>query len=139
MKDCATQENINVFAVDDSEVICSLLKITLEKSGLHLTLSRNLGDAKQIVQSTQFDLIIVDYMLSIEDNGLQLVEFLKETINAATPVLMLSAEIDEPIKQRAKQLGVKAWMKKPFSPDSITELSQRLLANQNIKRPTKPN
>lgn len=121
-----------ILAVDDSEVICALLRISLEQSGMQVKTVRSLDSAKQAVQQQQFDLIIIDYMLSIEHNGLQLVEFLKSTDNALTPVIMLSAEVEDQYKQQAKKLGVKVWMKKPFSPQSISKLSRQVLGRHKI-------
>ncbi|CAN8142250.1 response regulator [Thiomicrorhabdus sp. 6S2-11] len=117
----------HVLVVDDSEVIRKLLQITLQQSNMRVRLAESLSAGLKAAQSELFDLIIVDYMLSTEENGLQLIAQLRYTQNAATPVLMLSAEVEQKYKQQAKQLGVKAWVKKPFSPQSISKLSQQIL------------
>ncbi|CAN8140330.1 Response regulatory domain-containing protein [uncultured Thiomicrorhabdus sp.] len=117
----------HVLVVDDSEVIRKLLQITFQQSNMRVRLAESLSAGLKAAQSELFDLIIVDYMLSTEENGLQLIAQLRYTQNAATPVLMLSAEVEQKYKQQAKQLGVKAWVKKPFSPQSISKLSQQIL------------
>ncbi|QKI88689.1 response regulator [Thiomicrorhabdus xiamenensis] len=119
-----------ILVVDDSDVICSLLKLTLQSDGHQVQVTKNLHDAQEIVDKEVFDLIIADYMLSREENGLQLVSHLQETVNASTPVIMLSAEAMPEHKAEAKQLGVNAWMKKPFSPHGILKIIHKVIEEQ---------
>lgn len=123
------ENNPKILAVDDSDVICALLKFSLQQSGMQVETLKNLEEAQKAVQHNLYDLIIIDYMLSTTNNGLQLVEFLQTTDNARTPVIMLSAGVEEEYKQQAKQLGVKVWMKKPFSPQSISKLITQILSS----------
>lgn len=122
----------HILVVDDSEVICSLLKLTLQSDGHKVNIVKNLQDAKNSVHKEHFDLIIADYMLGQNENGLQLVSQLKQTPNNGTPVIMLSAEALPNRKQEAKDLGVAAWMKKPFSPHGVLNIINQVI-NQKAR------
>lgn len=72
--------------------------------------------------------MIIDYMLDENHNGL---EFIKQSNsqgkNTKTPRIMLSADNGKTSKNDAQELGVKAWVKKPFTPIGILEVVYKVL------------
>ena len=75
----------------------------------------------------QFDLIITDINMP-DINGLELVSFVKN--NAAyrdIPLVIVSTEGSERDRDKGLGLGADAYLVKPFDPEALRDLAQRLL------------
>ncbi|WP_127470228.1 response regulator [Thiomicrorhabdus aquaedulcis] len=120
-----------ILILDDSQVIRSLLKMTLESQGLSVDAAEDLAQASQFAQQGIYNLIIADYMLAAGHDAQTGLDFIKHTKNlthhANTPVIMLSAENGVQVKIDAKNLGVQAWIKKPFTPKSLLDVVHKIL------------
>ena len=78
-------------------------------------------------------------MLEDGHNGLELIEAIKsKEKNIEPPFIVLSAEDGEACKSNAKDLGVKAWLKKPFTPTGMLKIVYKVLkidyAERNINQ-----
>lgn len=119
---------IKILVLDDAKVIRSLLKLTLESDGIKADCASTVDEALSMANSRKYDLMIVDYMLEDDHNGLELVAAIKnQGHNTETPCIMLSAEDGDNRKTDAQQLGVKAWLKKPFTPTGILKVIYKVL------------
>jgi len=119
---------IKILILDDAKVIRSLLELTLQSDGIQSDCVATVDDAMQHAYSKKYDLMIVDYMLEDGHNGLELVSAIKKSgPNTDTPCVMLSAEDGINCKSNAKELGVKAWLKKPFTPTGILKVIYKVL------------
>lgn len=120
---------IKVLALDDANVIRSLIKLTLEGDGMQVDACATIDEAVVLANQNQYDLIIVDYLLDDGHNGLELVKSLQSsTLNSASPCLVLSAEDSQEYKNQAVNLEVKAWLKKPFKPQNLMKLVHQITA-----------
>jgi two-component system chemotaxis response regulator CheY len=43
------------------------------------------------------------------------------------PVIMLTSDSDTKKKEQGKSIGIKGWIQKPFSPESILEAAKKVL------------
>lgn len=119
---------MRILVLDDAKVIRSLLKLTLESSGFEVDTSATVAEAIEYAENSDYDLIIVDYMLEDRHNGLELVAELKQQhLQVDTPCIVLSAEQMKEHKPEAQDLGVKAWLKKPFTPVGILNTVNKIL------------
>jgi DNA-binding response OmpR family regulator len=122
---------LRILILDDSQVIRSLLKMTLESDGLNVDAAHNLSQAMQFAQETTYDLIIADFMLEAGHDALTGLDFIQQAKtqsgNLNTPVIMLSAEDGVQVKANAKALGVQAWVKKPFTPKSLLSVVNKIM------------
>jgi len=119
---------LKILILDDAKVIRALLKLTLESDGIVCDEAATVEEALQFAQNNQYDLLIIDYMLEDGHNGLELVEAIKSSAkNRETPCIMLSAEDGEACKSNAKDLGVRAWLKKPFTPTGLLKIIYKVL------------
>ena len=97
---------------------------------MSVDVASNLEEALSLANTIHYDLVIVDYFLDAEHNGLELVEKIKNNgPNQQTPCIVLSAEDVTTGKEEAKNVGIKAWLKKPFSPTGLIETVDQVLAN----------
>ena len=119
---------LKALILDDAKVIRSLLKLTLKSDGIEVDDACTLEEAFELVENNHYDLMIIDYMLDDQRNGLELVSAVQQhNKHQDTPIIMLSAEDGLSCKQDAQMLGVKAWVKKPFTPPGILKVVYRVI------------
>ena len=116
-----------ILIVEDSTTILEVLSFSMDKYGYKVYSAVNGEDALQYLDGTPIDLIITDlYMPKL--NGL---EFVKKAraIDAykKIPILLLTTETQQDIKQEAKNAGVTGWVIKPFVPEKLIKAIQKLL------------
>ena len=106
-----------VLIVDDSPLIHTLLRKTLEKYGYEIC-----GDAKNgregVEMYKQFspNIVFMDINMPVMD-GLEAVRNIKQLEAEAglnSRIIMLSAIGDEEVLARAKELGIFIFLRKPF-------------------------
>jgi len=102
-----------VLLVDDSPVIHIMLRKVLEKNGFEVC-----GDAKngkegvELFKATAPDFIFMDITMPVMD-GLEAAKEIKR-LDGNVRIIMLSAMGDEEIMKQAKEIGIFAFIKKPF-------------------------
>jgi CheY-like chemotaxis protein len=116
-----------VMAVDDDHVIRGLLEVNLEMEGHEVITAVDGADALAKVRTEWPDLILLDVMMP-NVNGWQVAEALKaEPETRGIPIIFLSARAMEADVRRGTDLGVQAYVTKPFDPIDLMELVNRLI------------
>ena len=92
-------QKAHLLLIDDDQRICLLLKKFLCKSGYRVTVAYGSMQARQLLKSMRFDLLVCDVMMPGED-GISLTKFVKESLN--TPIILLTAKGD--VKDRISGL-----------------------------------
>ena len=120
-----------VMIVDDSSAIRQSLGYVLQNGGYEIVEACDGVDALSKIISAQVNLIICDVNMPNMD-GITFVKTLKSDDKYASvkfvPVIMLTTESGEDKKQQGRDAGVKAWMTKPFPPESILDAVKKLIA-----------
>ena len=115
---------MNILIVDDSATMRKIILRTIRQSGYAVDDVLEAGNGKEaleVVKNNKVDLILTDINMP-EMDGLELIETLRaspETQNM--PILVISTEGAEDIIEKAKILGVKGFVRKPFTPEKIGE------------------
>ena len=116
-----------VLLVDDDAELTDILHDYLEDNGLQVT---EAGSARQALyllkHSGPYDLVLLDIGLPDLD-GLAVLERLRLD-GYDLPVVMATAESNSLKVRRARQLGVSAYLLKPFDLDRLVQIVDRLLA-----------
>ncbi len=121
----------NILIVDDDKRLRELLKDYLSEKSLHIYLSEDLIDAKEILTFIVFDLIILDRMMPSGD-GIELIKFIKK--NSSTPIIMLTAMGDDQNKIEGLKIGADDYLSKPFEPEELfLRITNLLNLYNNIK------
>ncbi len=120
-----------VMAVDDDHVIRGLLEVNLELEGHEVVTAVDGQDALDKCKEQVPDLILLDVMMP-NVNGWQVAESLKaDPATRHVPIVFLSARAMEADVRKGTDLGVQAYVTKPFDPIDLMELVNRLLAERS--------
>jgi len=113
--------------LEDDPAIARTVAYALERDGLAVTHSLLVHDARQQLQRTRFDLLVLDVGLP-DGSGLDLLRDVRSAApTAALPVLMLSAHGEEIDRVLGLELGADDYLTKPFSPRELAARVKALL------------
>lgn len=112
-----------ILIVDDEKSIVDILKFNLKRDGYTVLEAYDGQEGYDMALSQKPDLILLDVMLPKMD-GFEVCKKLREHLS--TPIIMLTARIEEIDKVLGLELGADDYITKPFS---IRELMARVKAN----------
>ena len=101
-----------ILIVEDEPAIADLIEMTLEPLGQPLIKAHTGSEAANLLESTLFDLILLDVMLPGVD-GFTLMDYIAPT---GTPVIFLTAKATVEDRVRGLRLGAYDYIVKPFAP-----------------------
>ena len=105
----------NILVVDDNENNRDLLSRQIEAQGYTVSSAANGLQVLQMIQSGQYDLILLDIIMP-EMNGYEVLQWLRDNGWRHIPVIMISAldELDSVVK--CIEMGAEDYLPKPFNP-----------------------
>lgn len=116
-----------IMIVDDSASLRQVVGIALKGAGYDVIEGRDGQDALSKLTGQKVHLIISDVNMPNMD-GISFVTAVKQMPNYKfTPVIMLTTESDEAKKRQGQAAGAKAWVVKPFKPDTLLAAVQKLV------------
>jgi two-component system chemotaxis response regulator CheY len=115
-----------ILVIDDSETIRAHLKQVLGQAGYEvLEAPDGMLGAFAIRERNDLSLVICDVNMPRMD-GLQMLDVLRGQFGNL-PILMLTTESRLDKLDRAKRAGAKAWIIKPFKPESLVAAVTKLV------------
>ncbi len=102
--------------VDDEEGIRQIIKEYCEFEGYETEFAADGMDAVKKARETDYDMIIMDAMMPKLD-GFSAVKEIRKT--KQTPIIMLSARVEEYDKLHGFEMGIDDYVTKPFSPKEL--------------------
>ena len=124
----------HVLVVDDDDRIRDLLRRFLARAGFRVTAAADAAAARRLVETLDFDLLVVDVMMPGED-GFSLTRWLRK--RGATPVLILTARGLPDDRIEGLSLGADDYLAKPFEPQELLLRIEAILRRSGPK-PTGP-
>ena len=116
-----------VLTVDDSGSMRAMIAHTLTEMGHEVKEAENGQLGLDAALATQFDLVISDVNMPVMD-GITFVTNLRQQPNYRfTPILMLTTESGQDKKGAGKQAGATGWVVKPFNPQKLSALVNKVL------------
>jgi two-component system, chemotaxis family, chemotaxis protein CheY len=116
-----------VLVVDDSLTVRQQVARALEGAGFSVVEAVDGADAlEKLASSPGMGLIVCDVNMP-RMNGIEFLERLVAN-GSALPVVMLTTEGQPELIQRAKALGAKGWIVKPFKSELLVAAAKRLMA-----------
>jgi len=128
----------HLLVVDDDDRIRGLLKEYLSRAGFRVTTAPDAAAARRLVETLDFDLLVLDVMMPGED-GFSLTRSLRARPGAAgqTPVMMLTARGDPDDRIMGLSLGVDDYLSKPFEPKELLLRIEAILRRTAAKPPAR--
>src|SRR5574341_1102419 len=116
-----------ILVVDDDKAIVRLVQSYLEKEGMRVLTAYDGEDAMRVIRVERPDLIVLDLMLPKKD-GIEVTRWLRADKDlAATPVLMLTARVEDADKIQGLELGADDYLTKPFNPREVVARVRAIL------------
>lgn len=108
-----------ILVVDDDRKIVRLVQSYLQQSGMIVLAAYDGDEAMQMIRRERPDLIVLDIMLPGQD-GWTIARWLRsDAYLAKTPILMLTARIEDSDKIYGFELGTDDYLTKPFNPEEL--------------------
>lgn len=120
--------------VEDEPRIRELVALHLRLEGLACVEVGNGDDALRVAREERFDLIVLDLMLPGLDGVTVCRAIRRESPNADTPVLMLTARSDESDKVLGLESGADDYLTKPFGIRELVARARALLRRAGATR-----
>ncbi len=116
-----------IMVVDDSASLRQVVSIALTGAGYEVVQACDGKDALAKLDGRKLHLIISDVNMPNMD-GISFVKAAKQLpAYKFTPVIMLTTEAGETMKQQGQAAGAKAWVVKPFQPAQMLAAVAKLI------------
>ena len=116
-----------VLVVDDSPTMRQMVTDTLRGAGFEVVQAVNGEDALRQVNGLRVQLVITDFNMPVM-NGLALIGRLRASAeHKFTPILVLTTESGADRKSEGRAAGATGWVVKPFDPDRLIQVVNRLV------------
>jgi two-component system chemotaxis response regulator CheY len=117
----------SILTVDDSASLRMAIRIALSGAGYAVTEAEDGLDGIQKAKDGQFDLIVTDLNMPNMDGLAMIRELRTMPAYCGTPIIFLTTESDDSMKQQAKAAGATGWLVKPFVPDQLIRVARKVL------------
>ncbi len=117
----------SILAVDDSASMRQMVSFTLKSAGYNVIEAVDGQDAWEKAGGRSFDLVLTDQNMPRMD-GISLTKRLRESAQfKSTPILILTTESSDQMKQAGRAAGATGWLVKPFDPNKLIEVIQKVI------------
>lgn len=104
----------HILVVDDEAAIRDMVRMALEMEGFTVSDASNAHQAAKILDNTDIDLILLDWMMP-GISGIDFAGRIRREGNASVGIIMVTAKDDENDLIRGLDVGADDYVKKPFS------------------------
>lgn len=116
--------NISILIIEDEVGISNIERKYLEKEGYLVDQSFNGEDALIKIKENHYDLILLDLMLP-GVSGEEIMEYIRTY--SETPVIMVTAKVEEEQIVKGLKIGADDYISKPFSPKEMVQRVKTVL------------
>lgn len=116
-----------ILIVDDARSMRGLVVMTLQSAGYEVLEACDGADAINRIKGQRVHMVISDLNMP-NMNGIELIKALKaDPQYKFLPIVMLTTESEELKMNEGRSAGAKAWIVKPFKPDVILKVVQKII------------
>lgn len=128
--------SLRALVVDDSAVVRELITVNLQIEGFEVTTAEDGQAALELAAQVDPHVITLDVVMP-KMSGFEVVEGLRGNPETAhIPVVMVTGRAQAGDVARGEELGVEAYLTKPFEPAELVEVVTRLATSR--RRPGSP-
>ncbi len=117
-----------VLVVDDDEVIRQLIAVNLQLEGFEVATAVDGQDCLEKVLDVRPDVITLDVMMPRLDGWVTAIRLREDPGTAHIRVVMITARAQEHDVRRGHEIGVDAYVTKPFDPNQLIQTVRKLAA-----------
>jgi DNA-binding response OmpR family regulator len=121
-----------IMVVDDEKRLVSLVESYLSQEGYRVVSAHNGKDALGVARREKPDLIVLDVMMP-EMDGYEFMR--KHRTDSNTPIILLTARVDDEEKVIGLEVGADDYMTKPFRPRELVARVRAVLRRVGEKEP----
>ncbi len=116
-----------VLSVDDSSSIRQMVSFTLKGAGYEVIEASDGQEGLEKAKMKTVDMVLTDQNMPRMD-GLTMIKNLRAMPNYRNvPILMLTTESGDAMKQQGKAAGATGWLVKPFDPSKLLEVTKKVI------------
>ena len=116
------EDRKTILIVEDDKYIIHFLSISLKEEDYGLWTAKTVKEAVSLFYANRPDLVILDLGLP-DGDGMEVIESIREI--ADTPIIIVSARLDEDEKIRALDAGADDYVTKPFYMGELQAFEKR--------------
>lgn len=130
--------SLTILVIEDNQHDQFVLKHLLDKFGFNSHIKSNAEDALSALSQMKYAAVLLDLTLPGMD-GFDCIREIRQReliASSRTPVIALTASVDENVRMRTLKAGVDDFLSKPFDPEELRRLLLRLVyepAHPNLK------
>lgn len=118
-----------ILIADDSRSVRQLLLFVLEQDGYGVDSAENGAEALVLARANHYDMVITDINMPVM-GGIELIQQLRTLDHyRKLPILTLTAEATNPMKQKGRDAGATGWIVKPFIPKKLLDAIDTLFGS----------
>jgi len=122
-----------VLVVDDSLTVRRVMHRLLTREGYQVVLATDGVDALHQMQAMRPDIVLLDIEMPRMD-GFDLTRNIRDMAATATlPIIMITSRTAAKHRERAMELGVNAYLGKPYQDDVLLNLVHGLIAKDGVR------
>ena len=117
----------HILTVDDSPSVRQMIKLVPGPAGHQVAEAADGAEGLNKAKGQRFDLVITDLNMPVM-NGLDMIRGMRALPSfTGVPIVFLTTESDDAMKQQAKASGATGWITKPFKPEQLLAVVAKLV------------
>ena len=118
---------MNILIVEDDEFTQKAIMQRLKLDGYEVKSADNAEEAIEIIEKLSIDILLVDIHMP-GMTGLELIEYIRDTIKKTYPIIVISRIGNEPTILKAFEIGADDYITKPFEPDELSLRVKKIIS-----------
>jgi NtrC-family two-component system response regulator AlgB len=127
-----TDMPISVLIIDDDPAIRQSIRLCLEAVKARVQQFGTLSGGLEACERSRFDVVFLDLWLGADSGLSALPKILRHQPEAAVVVVTAFATYESAVE--AMKLGAADYLPKPFTPDQVRHVTQRIVSNNLLRR-----
>jgi len=120
-----------ILVVDDNESIRRLIRVNLELEGYEVVDAVDGQECLDLAGRLELDLVTIDVVMPRLDGFAAAAALRADPRTAGLPIVMVTTQSQPADRRRAQQVGVDAYITKPFDPAELVATVGEVLARQD--------
>ena len=131
-----TAHEATILVIDDSPVNIMVVKGLLKQTGINVDQALSGKEGIELCSKNRYDLILLDHMMPGMD-GIETLHRLKENPDFKTPVIALTANAIEGMREMYLSEGFDDYLTKPTKPEDLERTLAEYLPKDKVKKAVK--